>query len=157
MMQAVEQWLARYEAGAIDRRAFLAGVGTALAAAGGAAQARPGLVTPGGVHHVELKTPDLARTTAFYERLLGPATVSDGRSVIALEPAPGRAHLRISRGPLPRVDHVAIKVPAMSAKDPKATRAALERAGLKVRQVDAALYVMGPDDLEIELVAPTVR
>ena len=106
---------------------------------------------------MELKTPDLARTTAFYERLLGPAAVGDGRSVIALEPAPGRGHLRISRGPLPRVDHVAIKVPAMSAKDPKATRVSLERAGLKVRQADASLYVMGPDDLEIELVAPAVR
>ncbi len=156
-METLEHWLARYERGQIDRRAFLAGAAVAFEAAVGTAAGRPGLVTPGGVHHVELKTVDLARTTAFYEALLGPARVDDGRALIPLEPDGGRGYLRISRGPIPRMDHFAVKVPGMSARDPKTTRAKLEKAGLKVRQVDAALYVMGPDDFEVELVAPSVK
>ena len=156
-MEKLEGWLDRYERGHIDRRTFLAGAVVAFQAGAGEAQPRRGLVTPGGVHHVEIKTVDFARTTAFYETLLGPARVEDFRATIPLEPAPGRATLRISSGPIPRLDHVAIKVPGMSPKDPKATRATLEKAGLKVRQVNAALYVMAPDDLEVELVASGVR
>lgn len=156
-MEKLERWLDRYERGRIDRRTFLAGAAMAVQAAVGEAQPRRGLVTPGGVHHVEIKTVDFARTTAFYQQLLGPAVVDGFRATIPLEPAPGRATLRISSGPIPRVDHFAVKVPGMSAKDPKATRASVEKAGLKVRQVDAALYVMAPDDLEVELVAPGVR
>lgn len=156
-MEKLEGWLDRYERGLIDRRTFLAGAALALQAAVGDAQSRRGLVRPGGVHHVEIKTVDFARTTAFYETLLGPATVADFRATIPLEPPPGRATLRISSGPIPRVDHFAVKVPGMSPKDPKPSRAMLEKAGLKVRQVDSALYVMAPDDLEVELVAPGVR
>ena len=156
-MEKLEGWLDRYERGQIDRRTFLAGAAVAFQAAVGEAQPRRGLVTPGGVHHVEIKTVDFARTTAFYEKLIGLATVADFGATIPLEPPPGRATIRISSGPIPRVDHFALKVPGMSPKDPKATRATLEKAGLKVRQVDAALYVMAPDDLEVELVAPGVR
>ena len=156
-MEKLERWLDRYERGQIDRRAFLAGAAVVFQSAVGEAQPRRGLVTPGGVHHVEIKTVDFVRTTAFYEKLLGPARVEDLRATIPLEPAPGRATLRISSGPIPRVDHFAVKVPGMSPKDPKATRATLEKAGLKVRQVDAALYVMAPDDLEVELIAPGAR
>ena len=156
-MEKLEGWLDRYERGQIDRRTFLAGAAVVFQATIGEAQPRRGLVTPGGVHHVEIKSVDFSRTTAFYETLLGPAVVDVFRATIPLEPAPGRATLRISSGPIPRVDHFAIKVPGMSPKDPKATRALLEKAGLKVRQVDAALYVMAPDDLEVELVAPSVR
>lgn len=155
-MELFESWLERYERGVIDRRAFLAGAAAALQASVAGAAARPGLVTPGGIHHVELKTVDLAGTTAFYEALLGPATVANERATIHLEPG-GRGHLRISRGPVPRTDHFAIKVPGMSARDPKAMRARLEKQGLKVRQVEAALYVKGPDDLEVELIAPSAR
>jgi hypothetical protein len=36
-------------------------------------------------------------------------------------------------------------------------RARLEKRGLKVRQVEAALYIKGPDDLEVELVAPSAK
>ena len=114
-------------------------------------------MTPGGVHHVEIKTLDLAKTTAFYEALLGPATVERDRATIALDPGGSRSDLRFSRGPIPRVDHFAVRVPGMSPRDPRTLRARLEKRGLKVRQVDAALYVMGPDDFEVELIAPTAR
>jgi catechol 2,3-dioxygenase-like lactoylglutathione lyase family enzyme len=156
-MERLEHWLDRYERGVIDRRAFLAGAAAALQALVAGAAARPGLVTPAGIHHVELKTVDLAKTTEFYEALLGPATVANERATIPLEPGGGRGHLRISRGPIPRTDHFAIKVPGMSARDPKAMRARLEKNGLRVRQVEASLYIKGPDDLEVELVAPSVR
>ncbi len=156
-MKKLGSWLDRYERGQIDRRTFLAGAAVAFQAAVGEAQPRRGLVMPGGVHHVEIKTVDFVRTTTFYQQLLGPAVIDGFRATIPLEPAPGRATLRISSGPIPRVDHFAVKVPGMSPKDPKATRATLEKAGLKVRQVESALYVMAPDDLEVELVAPGVR
>jgi catechol 2,3-dioxygenase-like lactoylglutathione lyase family enzyme len=156
-MELFEGWLDRYERGVIDRRAFLAGAAAVFQASVTEAAPRPGIVTPAGVHHVELKTVDLAGTTAFYEALLGPATVANERATIALEPGGGRGSLRISRGPIPRVDHFAIRVPGMSARDPKAMRARLEKRGLKVRQVEAALYIKGPDDLEVELVAPSAK
>ena len=155
-MEHLEDWLNRYERGLIDRRAFLAGAAVALKASlAGAAPA--GFVAPGGIHHVEIKTLDLTKTTAFYEALLGPATVENERATIALNPGGARTDLRISRGPIPRMDHFAVRVPGMSPRDPKATRARLEKRGLKVRQVGPALYVMGPDDYEVELIAPTAR
>jgi len=156
-MKIFEDWLDSYERGAIDRRAFLAGAAAALQASVAGAAPRRGLVTPAGFHHVEVKTLDVAKTTAFYETLLGPATFADDRASIPLEPAGGRAQLRISRGALPRLNHFAIRVPGMSARDPKAMLARLEKGGMKVRQVESSLYVQAPDEFEVELVAPSVR
>ncbi len=42
----------------------------------------------------------------------------------------------------------------MSANDPKETLAALRAAGFTVRQVNSSIYVMDPDDFEVQVQAP---
>lgn len=153
--ERVEAWLARYESGQIDRRAFLAGVtGLLGSAATGDAQPSRGVVVPSGIHHVEIKTLDVARSTAFYTKLFGPGQTASDRTVIALGSGVGRGYLTIARGPIPRVDHLALKVPGMHPKDPSATAKRLAAEGYQVRQVGAALYVMDPDKFEVEVLAP---
>src|SRR5438105_1600975 len=111
MTHTLEHWLERYEAGQIDRRGFLAGVAglmTSSAAAQGPlgfARDRPqASVTGSGLHHVEIKTTDLARSSAFYRKLFGVTgeTRSD-RVVLPFGNGPSNGYLSIGVGPIPRV------------------------------------------------------
>jgi catechol 2,3-dioxygenase-like lactoylglutathione lyase family enzyme len=156
MTHTLEQWLERYESGQIGRRAFLAGVAGLVAASGADAQPAQAPVAGSGLHHVEIKTIDLARSSAFYRKLFGVTgeTRADDRVVLPFGTGASKGYLSIGRGPIPRVDHFSVKVPAMHPKDPKATAARLTAAGFKARQAASSVYVMDPDGFEVEVQAP---
>ena len=157
MIRDLEQWLTHYESGHIDRRVFLQGLATLMTSARTAAAAPVrSTVSPSGLQHVEIKTTDLARSSAFYTRLLGAASETrQDRVIIPLGAGAARAYLSIGVGPIARVDHFAIKVPGMHPRDPKATLGKLTAAGYRARQADHSVYVMDPDRHEVELQAPT--
>jgi catechol 2,3-dioxygenase-like lactoylglutathione lyase family enzyme len=156
MTHALEHWLGRYESGEIDRRSFLAGAASLLAAASADAQTTAGGVSVTGLHHVEIKTTDLARSSAFYRKLLGvTGETRPERVVLPLGTGVARGYLSIGVGPIPRVDHFAVKVPGMDPKDPKATLAKLTAAGYKARQVLNTVFVMDPDGFEVQVQAPS--
>jgi catechol 2,3-dioxygenase-like lactoylglutathione lyase family enzyme len=160
MLHIVEQWLARYEAGEIDRRGFLQGV---AALAGGAmtapaSAARPTGLTVSGVHHVEIKTTDLNRASRFYAGLLGVRPqVRPERVVMPLGSGDAQSYLSIGVGPIPRVDHFSVKVPALHPRNPQKAADRLVSLGYKARHSDASIFVMDPDGFEVELEAPTAR
>jgi catechol 2,3-dioxygenase-like lactoylglutathione lyase family enzyme len=157
MTHTLDEWLARYEAGRIDRRAFLAGAAALFAPASAAAQ-KPASVNGSGLHHVEIKSTDPARSAAFYRKLFGVTGASrDDRFFLPIGTAAARGHLMISRGPIPRVDHFSVKVPGMHATNPSKTAAALEASGFKVRQAGHSLYVMDPDQFEVQIQAPNTQ
>jgi catechol 2,3-dioxygenase-like lactoylglutathione lyase family enzyme len=156
MLQQVDDWLSRYEAGELDRRAFLTSV--AALAAGAAVQGqsdRSGL-TAAGLHHVEIKTLDPERSRDFYAGLLGVKPLARGeRYVLPLGSGEGRGYVGISRGPIERVDHFSVKIPGMHARDPKRTAERLAKLGYQVRQTENRLLVTDPDKKEVELQAPS--
>ena len=158
MLHNLDEWLARYESGQLDRRAFLAGVATMAGAATIAAQpARAGLAVT-GLHHVELKTLDLNRSRDFYAGLLGvrPEVRAD-RVVLPLGSGEGRGYVSITTGPIERVDHFSVKVSGMHPRDPKATLGRLTSLGYKARQLENRIYVTDPDGKEIELQGASTR
>jgi len=163
MTQTLEQWLARYEAGQVDRRTFLQGVAALAAsvAGAGAAGAQPtpaGLVGVAGtgVHHLEIKTVDLARSAAFYGRLLRarPET-RPGRVVLPIGRGAALTQLSIGVGPIPRVDHFSVKVPGMHPTNPDATLRKLTAEGFEARLTGHSVYVMDPDGFEVQIQAPS--
>jgi catechol 2,3-dioxygenase-like lactoylglutathione lyase family enzyme len=156
MLQQVEDWLSRYEAGELDRRAFLTGVAALAAGAGVQAQSARSGLTAAGLHHVEIKTLDPERSRDFYAELLGLKPLTRGeRFVLPLGNGEGRGYLAISRGPIERVDHFSVKVPGMHARDPRRTAERLGRLGYQVRQTENRLLVTDPDKKEVELQAPS--
>jgi catechol 2,3-dioxygenase-like lactoylglutathione lyase family enzyme len=157
MTHTLDEWLARYEAGFIDRRAFLAGAAALLAPAPAAAQ-RSASVAASGLHHVEIKSTDPARSAAFYGKLFGvKGEARDDRVLLRLGAGASRGYLMISRGPIPRVDHFSVKVPAMHPTNPAKTVAGLEAAGFTVRQAGHSVYVMDPDQFEVQVQAPNTQ
>ena len=155
MLHILEDWLSRYESGELDRRAFLTGVATLAAGASAGAQLRSGLTTA-GLHHVEIKTLNPERSRDFYAGLFGAKPVArDDRYIVSLGAGEGRGYLAISRGPIERVDHFSVKVPGMSARDPKRTAERLSKLGYTVRQAENRVFVTDPDKKEVELQAPS--
>lgn len=163
MTQSLNQWLARYEAGQVDRRTFLQGVAALAATAAGTGSlvagptpAAPAGVTGAGVHHVEIKTVDLARSAAFYGKLLRarPET-RPGRVLLPIGQGASTAYLSIGVGPIPRVDHFSVKVAGMHRTNPEATLKKLTADGFKARLTGHSVYVMDPDGFEVQVQAPS--
>lgn len=156
MLHVLDDWLSRYECGELDRRAFLSGVAAlAAGASAGGQPARSGLTTA-GLHHVEIKTLNPERSRDFYAGLFGAKPVArDDRYIVSLGAGEGRAYLAISRGPIERVDHFSVKVPGMSARDPRRTAERLAKLGYTVRQAENRVFVTDPDKKEVELQAPS--
>ena len=156
MLDRLEEWLTRYEAGHIDRRGFLAGVAALAAQPARASAQSAGVVQPSGIHHVEIKTRDPRGSLDFYSKLLNARVDKrdDTRTVMQLGTGGGAGYLSIGTGPIPRVDHFSLKVPAMDPRNPKPTLDALLKAGYKARQVDYSIYVTDPSGYEVQLQAP---
>ncbi len=157
MTQTLDQWLTRYEAGQVDRRTFLQAVTTLAAGAASATRSDAASVgvLPSGMHHVEIKTVDLARSTAFYRKLLqATPEAGDGRIVLPIGQGAARSYLSIGVGPIPRVDHFSVKVPGMDPRSPKKTLDKLTLDGFRARMTGHSVYVMDPDGFEVQVQAP---
>lgn len=159
MTHMLERWLERYESGQLDRRTFLQGLASLTAASSATVADTPqALVAPSGLHHVEIKTTDLARSRAFYTKLFGQGTTGETRPdrvIIPFGSGAGRGYLSIGVGPIARVDHFSAKVPGMHPTDLKATLAKLTSAGFRARQAGNTVLVMDPDGYEVQMQAPT--
>lgn len=140
------------------------------------------LPTPAGIHHVRLTVTDIARSKAFYVRLLGVEPAIDfsdqvdepgaredrnrfyggcvfsfGGQLLGLRPVaqPSDTFDSARVG----LDHVSLGVASLD--DLHAAAAALDAAGVEHGTVDvlegsgsAILSIQDPDDINLELIAP---
>ena len=142
-------------------------------------------IAPSGIHHLRLTVTDIARSKAFYTRLLGvepaieftdradePGAREDrgrfyggcvyafGGNLLGLRPvAPSGDSFDSTRVGL---DHVSLGVASVDALN--AAAAALDEAGVEHGTVDAlegtglvSLSVPDPDGINLELVAPAAE
>jgi catechol 2,3-dioxygenase len=124
-------------------------------------------IRPQEVGHVVLKVRDLARSTEFYENVLGFRKVADYGGRMAFFTATGENHHDIglmevgSAAPSPHPAAVGLYHVAIRLQDEDSVRAAYRRllqsnaeiVGASDHGVSRSLYLRDPDGIEIELYA----
>jgi catechol 2,3-dioxygenase-like lactoylglutathione lyase family enzyme len=131
----------------ITRRNALFALG---AAAVPQAQGAPGLLRATRVDHVALAVGDIDKAMLFYRRLFGNDVMKNIRTprrYLHLVPC----YLGIeaaTAGQVKRIDHAGIGIESFN---PEGIRNSLEKAGLKVRESNAGLFVNDPDGATIQI------
>jgi catechol-2,3-dioxygenase len=124
-------------------------------------------IRPQEVGHVVLKVRDLARSTEFYENVLGFRKVADYGGRMAFFTATGENHhdiglMEVGTGaPSPHPAAVGLYHVAIRLQDEDSVRAAYRRllqsnaeiVGASDHGVSRSLYLRDPDGIEIELYA----
>ena len=156
MTTAFDQLLTQYERGGLNRRRFLQAV-TAVAASASAAPARAeGLITPRGLHHVEVKSVDFKKTGEFYQKVLGGQV--DFRKDRAVVLFPDGTHLSIGSAPTQAsFDHYALSIPGMDGKNPQALADRLAKSGVDAAPRGESLFVTDPDGRRFQIVPPDFK
>jgi catechol 2,3-dioxygenase-like lactoylglutathione lyase family enzyme len=152
--ETFESLLDGYEAGRLDRRQFLSGI--SAAALGQSRTATPaGVLQTQSLNHVTILTPQVARTTEFYQKLLGlRADVVDPAKRIYLR-VPGGSFLSIQAAAKPSVDHFCFGIKGFDGNNPQGTITRLTAAGYQARLADAnSAFVTDPDGLLLQLSEP---
>ena len=153
MIDNIDTLVASYERGTLTRRQLL--LALAVATPVGGAQAPAGTVMKARMlHHVNLQVSDVARSEAFYRRLLGlpPSRVVQGPDNHGLDLADsGLIILQKSQTP-GRIDHFCVGVESFDADR---LRAAAKAAGFERVQGTAAdnFLVTDPDGLRVQVSA----
>ena len=155
MIDNFDTLVASYERGTLTRRQLL------LALAAIAAPAAVGAQAPGGavmkarmLHHVNLQVSDVARSEAFYRKLLGlpPSRIVQGPDNHGLD-LPGSGLIILQRSQTPgRIDHFCVGVDGFDANR---LRAAAKAAGFERVQGTAAdnFLVTDPDGVRVQVSA----
>jgi catechol 2,3-dioxygenase-like lactoylglutathione lyase family enzyme len=151
---SVEDLLGQYESGQLDRRQFMSGI-TGVVGLGQSRAAPAGVLETKSLNHVTILTPQIARTTEFYQKLLGlSADVVDPTKRTYLR-VPGGSFLSIQAAVKPSVDHFCFGIAGFDGKNPQATLATLTAAGYQARLADAnSVFVTDPDGLLLQLAEP---
>jgi len=151
MINQIDALVTSYDEGRLTRRQLC----QALLLAAPSAQAQPAGVMQGrNLHHINLQVSDVARSEAYYRKLLGL-----GRSRVVQGPdnhgldLPGGGIVILQRSDTPgRIDHFCIGVERFDADK---MRSAARAAGLDGVQGTAAdnFFVRDPDGLRVQLSA----
>ena len=156
MINDIDALVTSYEQGALTRRQLLQSLAVLAAPAAVAGQAPAGALMKGrNLHHVNLQVSDLARSEAFYRRLLGlsPSRRVQGPDNHGLD-LPGGGLFILQKSDRPgRLDHFCIGVDDFDADR---MRAAVKAAGIGAVQGSAAdnFSVGDPDGLRVQISAP---
>jgi catechol 2,3-dioxygenase-like lactoylglutathione lyase family enzyme len=150
MLAAADRLLTQYESGRLSRRNLLRAL--ALLAATPALASEPAAMFRGvELNHATLRTKDLARSTEFYQRLLGLKVMKEEKDLCYLDSGRGFLCLWQVGGLAPGCDHLCFGVEDFDR--PKA-RATLERNGMNLRHDPDdpdTLYVLGPDEVPVQI------
>lgn len=99
-----------------------------------------------GINHVALNVADIPRSRAYYQRLFGLSVLRQSATSCFL--GVGGNFLALFQGGEPGMNHFCISV---DGYDPEGTKAAGEKAGLKMRREQDRLYFPDPNGLTVQV------
>jgi catechol 2,3-dioxygenase-like lactoylglutathione lyase family enzyme len=154
MITKIEALLSSYERGSLSRRQLLCALAIMAAPAAGAAQSSSALMKGRNLHHINVRVSNVARSEAFYRKLLG---FGASRRVQGPDnhgfdlPGGGLIILQKSED-AGRIDHFCVGVDGFDAGR---MRAAVKSVGLGAVQGDAAdnFSVSDPDGVRVQISA----
>jgi catechol 2,3-dioxygenase-like lactoylglutathione lyase family enzyme len=154
MIENIERLVSSYDRGALNRRKLLSALAVLIAAPAAAdAQSPPALTKGRMLHHINVQVADVARSEAFYRRLLGlgPSRVVQGPDNHGLD-LPGSGLIILQKSSQPgRIDHFCIGVDNFDADT---MRTAVKAAGMEVLGAGRDNFsVPDPDGLRVQLSA----
>ena len=154
MIDTLDTLVASYEKGTLTRRQLLLALAAIAAPAAAGAQAPGGAVMKARMlHHVNLQVSDVARSEAFYRKLLGLplSRIVQGPDNHGLDLPSGLIILQRSQTP-GRIDHFCVGVENFDANR---SRAAAKAAGFERVQGTAAdnFLVTDPDGVRVQVSA----
>jgi len=155
MIDNLDTLVASYEKGTLTRRQLLLALAAIAAPAAAGAQAPGGAVMKARMlHHVNLQVSDVARSEAFYRKLLGLplSRIVQGPDNHGLD-LPGSGLIILQRSQTPgRIDHFCVGVENFDANR---SRAAAKAAGFERVQGTAAdnFLVTDPDGVRVQVSA----
>ena len=149
-----DEMIEQFERGKLYRRQLasrLMGLGAALAAVPGAAQAsqdKESTFRATGLDHVALDVRDVPRSRHWYVKHLGLEVIRDGGEDNCFLGSGGGFLLTLFRGDKPGLNHYCYAI-----KDFDVDRAEekLKAAGLKVRRESGRIYFDDPDGIEVQV------
>jgi len=156
MTENIEALVTQYDRGDLSRRQLLQALAVITASRTAGTQTPNSSLTKGrNLHHVNVRVSDVARSEAFYRRLLGlPASrVVQGPDNHGLD-LPGGGLIILQRANDPgRIDHLCVGVENFNAER---LRTAVRSAGIGEVQGTAAdnFSVTDPDGLRVQISAP---
>jgi len=158
MITKMDALLSSYERGSLSRRQLLCALAVMAAPVSSPAQSLPGLVKGRNLHHINVRVSDIARSEAFYRRLLGfgPSRRVQGPDNHGFDlPGGGLIILQKSQksDDAGRIDHFCVGVDAFDADR---MRAAAKSAGIGAVQGEARdnFSVSDPDGVRVQISAP---
>jgi catechol 2,3-dioxygenase-like lactoylglutathione lyase family enzyme len=155
MTENIDALMTAYDNGALSRRQLLQALAVLLAPTAAAGQSSDSSVMKGRLlHHVNVQVSDVARSEAFYRKLLGlPASrVVQGPDNHGLD-LPGSGIIILQRSNSPgRIDHFCVGVENWNADR---LRAGAKAAGIERIQgtADDNFFVTDPDGLRVQVSA----
>jgi catechol 2,3-dioxygenase-like lactoylglutathione lyase family enzyme len=154
MIESIDALVTSYDRGTLSRRQLLQALAVLAAPTSAGAQTAPaGVMKSRMLHHVNLQVSDVARSEAFYRRLLGfgPSRVVQGPDNHGLDlPAGGLIILQKSDQP-GRIDHFCIGVEAFDADR---LRTAAKAAGIDAQgTANDNFSVRDPDGIRVQVSA----
>ena len=155
MIDNLDTLVASYEKGTLTRRQLLLALAAIAAPAAAGAQAPEGAVMKARMlHHVNLQVSDVARSEAFYRRLLGlpPTRIVQGPDNHGLDLTDGGLIILQKSQTPGRIDHFCVGVDAFDADR---LRGAAKAAGFERVQGTAAdnFLVTDPDGVRVQVSA----
>lgn len=162
MIEGIEQVLAMYESGAIDRRQFLNGLLAVSVAPPALAQAPRAAFRGRVINHVTLSVADVNRSRAFYQGLLGATVI--GAPTNSKEP-PKSFDLRVGDSfiglyPLERpgrIDHFCVGIENYDADKALAQLKQSHAANQPNIAGDKEVYLTDPDGIRLQLSAVNLK
>ena len=140
-----------FERGRLSRRQLVQGLVVVTAAQG---QPSGGALWPVRLDHVQIIVKDLARSQAFYEKLLGATVRARTNNQVTVNLGGGPAYISLNDGKETKgvLDHFAVAVEDFAVDR---ASAAVERTlpGAKIEKGMTDIYVTDPDGQRVQIVA----
>ena len=160
MESTIANLVQQFEAGRIDRRQLVAGLGTLVAVLGGTGSARAddevgSTFEAVGVNHIALRVTDVLRSREFYKKHLGLKVTRDGGERNCFMTC-GKNFVALFQSDEAQMDHYCYSI---KDYDMNQAEAMLNKHGLEPRVVRDAgrIYFKDPDGLTVQLAADDHR
>lgn len=156
MQNEITNLVKQFESGRINRRQFVAGVGTLVAALSTTNQARAEETSSTfqavGLNHIALRVSNVATSREFYKKHLGLEVTRDGGDRNCFLSC-GNNFVALFRGDEPQMDHYCYSVKDYDVNEAERK---LKEHDLEPRVVRDAgrIYFKDPDGLTVQLAAP---
>jgi catechol 2,3-dioxygenase-like lactoylglutathione lyase family enzyme len=155
MEAMIASLVSRFERGALSRRELIQGLAMLAAASGTAstAQAQDAATKGAKIDHVSIQVSDLARSSAFYQKMFGLTLVSEDKpNEIVRFGAAGKVLVSLHhKSPTGLVDHFAIGVEKFNKEI--VTRELKARGANPEENIDAGFHIKDPEGIGVQIVA----